>query len=316
MPQGQSYPTTFLRSDNSYQDPISNNLSTNNPSYPYSSIFTALLAAIGFNVRTKAATDYYVGTDGNDANTGLVNSAGGAWRTLAHAMAVILSLDFAGQTVTLHVRAGHAAYTEQLKVTPWVGGGAFIFDGGGGSITYAGVLANNNGFDAAILVSGGSLGSFTYQNVTLSTTLGTSLACSGVLCNVPALVTQGPGVVYGACEFAKIYLAGPVFFSLVNSFSESGNAQAFLAVSQGFLSTFGKSITATWTQDVTYGVATVWMNGPSLAYLGGINWNPTGKTITGYKDDVSAAGVLNGGGSSANIPGSGSNVASPGVVVG
>src|SRR5215472_12188333 len=46
-PQGISFPINFLRQDNSFQDPIANNLSSNNPAYPYASVFNALFAALG-----------------------------------------------------------------------------------------------------------------------------------------------------------------------------------------------------------------------------------------------------------------------------
>lgn len=44
---GTSYPTNFLRSDNVFVDPISNNLVPANPAYPYSSVFNPLFAALG-----------------------------------------------------------------------------------------------------------------------------------------------------------------------------------------------------------------------------------------------------------------------------
>src|SRR5437868_13802362 len=106
MPQGQSYPTTFLRSDNSFQDPISNNLNPNNPNFPY----TTLLRR-----KTNAPTTFYVATNGNDANDGLTLAT--PWLTFAHAMAVIGGqIDFSGQPNVLQLVAGHAAFTTTLNI--------------------------------------------------------------------------------------------------------------------------------------------------------------------------------------------------------
>jgi hypothetical protein len=56
--------------------------------------------------QSAAALVFYVRTDGNDNNTGLVNNAGGAWLTIDHAIDVIQSLDLNHQTVTVNIAAG------------------------------------------------------------------------------------------------------------------------------------------------------------------------------------------------------------------
>jgi hypothetical protein len=38
VPQGISYPTNFLRQDNIFVDPLLNNLSSNNPAFPYAGL--------------------------------------------------------------------------------------------------------------------------------------------------------------------------------------------------------------------------------------------------------------------------------------
>jgi hypothetical protein len=132
---------------------------------------------------------FYVATNGVDVATG--GTAAAPWLTFAYAMSQLTSVfDFGGQTVTLQAVAGHAAFTQTLNVTGWTGGGSFVYDGGGGSITAAN----------SIYISGTIPGQFMPQNVTLVSTNGICLYMNGI-----GVVTIGTGVTFGACTNVHIF---------------------------------------------------------------------------------------------------------------
>jgi len=89
----------------------------------------AMKAGLGLRERLTATRNYYVRTDGNDANTGLVNSAAGAFKTIPKALAVVLgTLDLGGFNVVINVVAG--TYTDLIAFTsPQVGAGNIFLSG-------------------------------------------------------------------------------------------------------------------------------------------------------------------------------------------
>ena len=63
---------------------------------------------------------YYVRIDGDDANTGLLNTAGGAFLTIQKAIDTLAAIDFAGYTATIRVADG--TYTGGIQVSgTWIG---------------------------------------------------------------------------------------------------------------------------------------------------------------------------------------------------
>jgi len=56
--------------------------------------------------RLTANLNFYVRTDGNDTNSGTINSAIGAWQTIQHATDYVKSLNFNGFSVTINVAPG------------------------------------------------------------------------------------------------------------------------------------------------------------------------------------------------------------------
>lgn len=93
----------------------------------------------GSQIRTKLAanTNFYVRTDGNDSNTGLANTAAGAFLTIQGALNALGKLwDFNKFTPTVNVQAG--TWAPFLIAHPWIGGAYPIISGAGvGSSTIA-----------------------------------------------------------------------------------------------------------------------------------------------------------------------------------
>lgn len=68
----------------------------------------------------RAARNYFVRTDGSDSNTGLVNTAGGAFLTIQKAVNVALTLDLNSFALTINVATG--TYGNVTVPSPFVGG--------------------------------------------------------------------------------------------------------------------------------------------------------------------------------------------------
>ncbi|MBP6582593.1 MAG: hypothetical protein KA204_03850, partial [Chromatiaceae bacterium] len=74
--------------------------------------------------KLTAARTYYVRTDGNDANTGLANTSGGAFLTIQKAIDVARSFDLSLYNITIAVGAG--TFVEALLCGPYTTGGGYI----------------------------------------------------------------------------------------------------------------------------------------------------------------------------------------------
>jgi hypothetical protein len=180
-----------------------------------------------------AATTFYIATNGSDANNGLSPST--PWATFAHASAVLGGqIDFGGQTVTLQAVAGHANFTSSFTVPGWVGGGALVFDGGGGSITITDLGNQFSATGHAINIPPGTIlgGPFTYQNVTLTTgaSSGDNLHHWGL-----GNAIQGTGVTHGACGGSHLHPAAGAQFTINGAYTVSGSAISHFQLGTGVI---------------------------------------------------------------------------------
>jgi hypothetical protein len=280
-------------------------------SYNPDSVFPGSIdGSLDTRIKLTAATTFYVGTNGNDANDGL--STGTPWATFAHAMTKITGYyDFGGQTVTLQVVAGSGNYTERLTLSPWIGGGSFIFDGGGKTINYAGVVTN----DGAIFLQGSALpGIATIQNVTITTTQGASSLVTGVFVQSASSLKIGTGVTFGANFSAHILALNPgsIIF-LAASLTISGNATYGFFVNGGVIRVFSTGISITFSVAVSISPVTLALNSGLISLPTSlVTWVNPGN-VTGQRYAASTNGIVTSQGGGLNfIPGTIAGVVSSG----
>lgn len=232
-------------------------------------------------VREKltATRTYYVRTDGNDANTGLADTAGGAFLTKQRAWNVIVGLDQAGFEVTVQVRDGTRTVGLNCSSAPT---GPVTFQGNNASpsncvisttgdcvsVGYAGPRVTFKWFrlvssgGSAVLATGGA-------NVLL--TANQFGACGGShirAVGASVVVSGNYDIVGGAGNHLQALLGGSIELSsnTVTLFSTPSFGTAFAnADTAGVISAFGMTFSGTATG--TRYQAT--LNGAINTYSGG-----------------------------------------------
>lgn len=168
-------------------------------------------------VRLTANRAYYVRTDGSDSNTGLVDSAGGAFLTTQKAIDVILqTLDFNGFDVTVQVRDG--TFTAGLQVlAPTVGKGILRILGN--DTTPANCIIDMNGLAAFYAENGASIyvSGFTVINS----------GGEGIYAQTGAKITVGK-MRYGACSNSHVTIGGGGFVNLTQDYTIFGGGASHL----------------------------------------------------------------------------------------
>jgi hypothetical protein len=192
-------------------------------------------------VRELLAADrtYYVRTDGSDSNTGLVDSAGGAFLTLQKAYDVIAStLDLGGFDVTVSVADG--TYSAGVNVTqPWTGGGSVRYTGDLTTPANCVISATTDCFG----FSSSFVGSFYIGGFKL-----TSSAGNGINQLAASLIQIDGKMEYGACgNYAQIAAGTPGgYVVILDDYSITGDCFAhFYSYGTSSLSIFATTITLT-----------------------------------------------------------------------
>ena len=266
-----------------------------------SSRVTALEAGGGTRELLTANRTYYIRTDGNDNNTGLVDSAGGAFLTIQKAINVVAAtLDISGFTVTIQVRDGAYLGAVQLKnVVGFAAPGNLVITGNASTPTN--VLINVTG----TAIAGASL--FSVWDIS-----NLKVQSSGYCILASSATVRFDNLNFGSSGASHIIAinGGKVLkSSFSGNYTISGSAATAHAQAQGAGSTIdvnGGTHTLTGTPTFTY-----WFWASSLGEIQaqGVTWSGSG---TGQEYLVNVNGILNTNGNLAAIPGATSGTTSTG----
>lgn len=239
-----------------------------------------------------ANTQYFVRKDGSDANTGLVNSAGGAFLTANHALDVITKLNFNGFTVTLTFGAG--TWAENIVIPrSWIGG-SLIIEGASKTTTFFSG-ANGPAFDTN---NAPILGGLTLQKIGLLTTAASGTTRGHLLMHRSVGTLNFNDLAFGtAVNGIQIITGVPGAKVIGRDYSISGSAQAHWAASYA-----GSAIevagdpsvanTVTITTAVTFTSAFAFALGPNLIFCPFLTF--TGKAnVTAQRFILAENGVIN-----------------------
>lgn len=201
--------------------------------------------------RLTANRTYYVRTDGSDANTGLVDSAGGAFLTIQKAVDVICqTLDLAGFVPTIQVRDG--TYTAGALIGPTDGGGTSGIALVGNTATPANCIISTTSADCLRMLALG--GRMTVNGFTLQTT--TSGNCLRATNRSEITFSN---IVFGACAGVHILADGHARIGAATGYTISGGAINHVSVGVH--------------SDVTISTGTVTITGTPAFSLGFANLN-------------------------------------------
>lgn len=194
--------------------------------------------------KLTANRTYYVRTDGSDSNDGLSDTAGGAFLTIAKALAVAAALDCSIYNVTIQVADG--TYTGAVQLPKMTGSGTFTLTGN--TTTPANVVISRTGGAAISATDSGAWAVYGFKVTT--TTSGVGVQATGRTALTLRRIEFGSvagAQLISASMGAIVYMNGSTYTisgqSTYAAFSASNNAMI-----QAYSSTF------TITADLTFSI--------------------------------------------------------------
>lgn len=260
-------------------------------------IVTPLIAA-GPRTKLDADRTYYVRTDGSDSNSGLTDSAGGAFLTLQKAWDTIQqTLDIAGYTVTVQI--GDGTYTNSLSCFGNVVGQdssstGVIFQGN--SATPGNVILSTTSATAITVSSGARVA---FKNFEVRTT--TSGSC--IAGNASGVVVLAGGMRFGACASRHIDMRNISSCIVSGNYSIVGGAQRHLFATLNSTIDMTTTITVTLTGTPAFSLEFACSMDGGVIYISQFRVTYSG-AATGKRYDVTENGVIDvDGGGATYLPG-------------
>jgi hypothetical protein len=252
---------------------------------------------LGTVVREKlfANRTYYVRTDGSDSNTGLANTAGGAFLTIQKAVDAVLALDCNNFYANISIGAG--TFSENVVV-----GYPALSMGGGPVVAYDGWL-EIVGAGATTIIDGTTFGFNVYggaqvylEDVTIATASSSGIQVdSGGSCWIKDVDFSGTS---GSQHI--LVSAGGVLFVGIYTISGGGVNTHMAILAGGYVQHFGA---CTLTGTLNFATQFFLCTGGGAAYES-FSGSFTGGTITGTRYTVSLNATANtGGGGASYFPG-------------
>ena len=224
---------------------------------------------------------YYVRTDGSDSNTGLANSAGGAFLTLQKAIDAVGGLDVSIFNVTISLQAG--TYTGLNAIKNFVGAGRCTIEGVGATslISAAGTCFTLDGIRSL----------WTVKNLKVQTSSGNHFS----LIN-GAYVTL-TGVEYGSGANIQIYCGQNCVVFVDASYTISGSAGFHYYAEWGGLIYVAGALTVTVSGTPAFTTFANVLNGGKLRFPSSSSFSGS---ATGTRCAVTMNGIIAGTGTAAN----------------
>jgi hypothetical protein len=181
---------------------------------------------------------YYVRTDGSDSNTGLANTAGGAFLTIQKAIDTASGLDLATFNATISVADG--TYAGAVVLRSYVGAGPITLQGN--TTTPANVIISRTAGGHAVQASG-VLGAYTLKGFKTQISGGFGYQ---IIAQRGSRITQGEWEFGASSSGDHIYCDTGAAITQNANYTISGGAGAHVNATTGGLIT-GQSFTATLT---------------------------------------------------------------------
>lgn len=247
------------------------------------------------HVREKLAANrtYYVRTDGNDSNTGLSNTSGGAFLTIQKALDIAYgALDLSGFAVTVQI--GNGTYTGPVvQASPQVGAGSITLQGD--NTTPGNVVISRTSQYCVIVRNSGTI--LYVRGLRLQNTG----AGDGMMVEGGASLVVNGNMEFGAIAWSCMRAErGGVLHRASGNFTFAGSAQGMVAADYcGVASLQG----GTWTMSGTpaWAVAGIMARYGACAKIDGVTFSGSA-TGQRYNADYSGTIFTNGGGAS-YVPG-------------